>query len=102
MDELEFYKLITGEWETHSGGSERSFKYDGFRMYRKKEDEWIEELDWSLVRTSENSNRVTGIVFGFFGLPELLLSEPDKNKMHLDFTDMTKEARAYRFSKTGN
>ncbi len=98
MDEIEFYKHITGEWICANEEGIFIFKYDGFRMYKRVEDEWVETHEWWLVTLTESSKEVTGIDFKFLGLPQLLLKNYDENPVALDFERMLTN-RLYHFKK---
>jgi hypothetical protein len=99
MDEITFYNYITGEWICCAEEKILIFKYDGFRMYKREEEEWVETFDWDLVKLSENSEQVTGIFFRFLGLDELLLKDFNEQKQTLYFEDMLPEHATYYFKK---
>ena len=99
MDEITFYVCITGEWICYAKEKILIFKYDGFRMYKREEDEWVETYEWELVKLSGDSGQVTGILFRFLGLGEILLRNFNQVKEALYFEDMLPEHKTYHFKK---
>src|ERR1700722_18049222 len=99
MDEIEFFYCITGEWMCDLKERTVSFKYDGFHMYKSENAEWVQTYEWSLVKLSESSPVITGILFRFLQLPELLLQHVDEKNGSLHFRDMQIPQEIYHFEK---